>query len=141
MACNAGGNVPAASTCEVAAGDSLDVEMHQQPNQRECTTDAIGGNHDGPTIVYMAKVEDIAMTDPTSANWFKVAETGMVSKDFWGTDVMNKNCGKVPFTVPSDIAPGNYLIRAEVIALHAAGSLGGAQVRSSQSFNQLYANL
>jgi hypothetical protein len=26
---------------------------------------------------------------------------------------MNKDCGKVSFKVPSDIAPGNYLIRAE----------------------------
>ena len=29
--------------------------------------------------------------------------------------VMQDNCGHYTFTVPSDIAPGNYLIRAEVI--------------------------
>jgi hypothetical protein len=40
---------------------------------------------------------------------------------------MNDNCGKVYFQVPKDIAPGNYLVRAEVIALHVAGSVGGAQ--------------
>ena len=28
---------------------------------------------------------------------------------------MQDNCGHYTFTVPSDIAPGNYLIRAEVI--------------------------
>src|SRR5690606_34410032 len=29
--------------------------------------------------------------------------------------------------IPSDIAPGDYLLRTEVIALHVAGSPGGAQ--------------
>lgn len=41
---------------------------------------------------------------------------------------MNDDCGKVPATIPSDILPGDYLLRAETIALHAAGSSGGAQV-------------
>jgi cellulase len=35
-------------------------------------------------------------------------------------------CGKRSCTVSSDLAPGNYLIRAEAIALHAASSVGGA---------------
>jgi cellulase len=29
--------------------------------------------------------------------------------------------------IPSGLAPGDYLLRAEAIALHAAGSPGGAQ--------------
>jgi lytic cellulose monooxygenase (C1-hydroxylating) len=49
------------------------------------------------------------------------------SKDYWGTDVLNAACGKYNVTIPKDIAPGNYLLRAEVIALHVAGSVGGAQ--------------
>jgi hypothetical protein len=48
---------------------------------------------------------------------------------------MNKQCGKVFFNVPTDIAPGSYLVRAEVIALHVASSAGGAQVCS------IYCNL
>lgn len=51
----------------------------------------------------------------------------MGNSDYWGTDVLNANCGKADFKIPSDIAPGNYLLRAEVIALHVARSLGGAQ--------------
>lgn len=31
------------------------------------------------------------------------------------------------FTLPSCIAAGQYLLRAEIIALHSAGSQGGAQ--------------
>ncbi|KAG8698807.1 hypothetical protein FRC08_005688 [Ceratobasidium sp. 394] len=127
IACNVNGNNPAPKIDSVAAGATVAVEMHQQPGDRSCSTEAIGGNHDGPTIIYMAKVDDASTATGSSANWFKVAETGLVSKDYWGTDVMNGNCGKVPFTIPSDIKPGNYLIRAEVIALHVAGSVGGAQ--------------
>jgi len=72
-----------------------------------------------------------------SASWFKVAEIGLVTANptsqtyTWGTDTMNSNCGKVYFTIPSCLAPGDYLIRAEVIALHVAGSAGGAQLYAS----------
>ncbi|KAF8606702.1 hypothetical protein BDV93DRAFT_488563 [Ceratobasidium sp. AG-I] len=131
VACNVNGNIAAAATCSVAAGSKVAVEMHQQPGDRSCSNEAIGGNHDGPTIVYLAKVSDASTAVGSSANWFKVAQTGLVRTDYWGTDVMNANCGKVEFTIPSDIAPGNYLIRAEVIALHVAGSVGGAQLYMS----------
>ncbi|CAE6471367.1 unnamed protein product [Rhizoctonia solani] len=130
VACNNNGEVAAAATCPVVAGTKVAVEMHQH-NDRDCTKEAVGGNHDGPTIVYMAKVENAATADGSEANWFKVAETGLVSKDYWGTDVMNANCGKVEFTIPSDIPAGNYLIRAEVISLRVAGSAGGAQLYMS----------
>ncbi|KAJ7594891.1 glycosyl hydrolase family 61-domain-containing protein [Mycena floridula] len=130
IACNTN---PQASPglCTVAAGSQVSVEMHQQPGDRTCTTEAIGGNHDGPTIIYMAKVDNALTASGTSAKWFKVAQVGLVSTDYWGTDVMNANCGKVVFTVPSCIPAGQYLIRAEVIALHVASSVGGAQFYAS----------
>ncbi|KAG8687600.1 hypothetical protein FRC11_006919 [Ceratobasidium sp. 423] len=131
LACNVNGEVAASATCPIAAGSKVAVEMHQQPGDRNCETEAIGGNHDGPTIIYMAKVDNAATAVGSDANWFKVAETGLVSKDYWGTDVMNANCGKVEFTLPDDLEAGNYLIRAEVIALHVAGSVGGAQLYMS----------
>lgn len=126
IACNAN---PSASTalCTVAAGGKASVEMHQQPGDRSCSNEAIGGNHDGPVIVYMAKVDNALTASATSAKWFKVAQLGLISKDVWGTDSLNSNCGKFEFTVPSCIPSGNYLVRAEVIALHVAGQLNGAQ--------------
>ncbi|KAG8933850.1 hypothetical protein FRC03_010974 [Tulasnella sp. 419] len=133
MGCNRNGDIAAAATCTVAAGSTVSVEMHQQPGDRTCTTEAIGGNHDGPVLVYMAKVTNAATATGSSANWFKVAHTGLVSAVpttqtyTWGTDVMNSNCGKVTFKIPSNIPAGQYLLRAEVIALHVAGGVGGAQ--------------
>lgn len=44
---------------------------------------------------------------------------------------MNACCGKVDVKIPSDIVAGDYLLRAEVIALHTAQSAGGAQLYMS----------
>lgn len=51
--------------------------------------------------------------------------------DWWGTRDLNKCCGRMNVKIPSDIAAGDYLLRAEVIALHVAGSTGGAQLYMS----------
>jgi cellulase len=40
---------------------------------------------------------------------------------------MNNCCGKVDVKIPSDISAGDYLLRAEVIALHTAQGNNGAQ--------------
>lgn len=59
---------------------------------------------------------------------FKIYENGYdPSTKIWGNDLLNKNCGKQDVKIPSDIAPGNYLLRAETIALHTASTVGGAQ--------------
>ncbi|KAF8661423.1 hypothetical protein AX16_001341 [Volvariella volvacea WC 439] len=126
IACNAGAR-STTGICTVNAGGKVTIEMHQQPGDRSCSNEAIGGNHDGPVIVYMARVSDATTAVGSQAGWFKIAQTGLVRTDYWGTDVLNANCGKMDVTIPSDIAPGDYLLRAEVIALHVAGSVGGAQ--------------
>uniref|UniRef100_A0A8H7XL18 AA9 family lytic polysaccharide monooxygenase n=1 Tax=Psilocybe cubensis TaxID=181762 RepID=A0A8H7XL18_PSICU len=127
IACNVAGS--SRGVCPVNAGDQLTVEMHQQPGDRSCNSEAIGGDHFGPVQVYMAAVSDATTAVGSSQNWFKVAGLGMVSRspNYFGTQVLNDNCGHFTFTVPRDIAPGNYLVRAEVIALHVASQPGGAQ--------------
>jgi len=66
----------------------------------------------------MAKVADA--TTATTGSFFKVAEDGYKgTTPTWGTEILNANCGKRAFTVPKNIAAGNYLVRAEVLALHA----------------------
>lgn len=104
------------------AGTSLTVEMHAQPGARSCSQPAIGGNHYGPVLIYMAKVSDAKTA--SSGSFFKVAEDGYTGTTAsWGTEILNANCGKRSFTVPKNLASGDYLVRAEAIALHAgAGS-------------------
>ncbi|OCH84517.1 hypothetical protein OBBRIDRAFT_799019 [Obba rivulosa] len=128
LACNV--NATASSgVCSVNPGDQVTVEMHQQPGDRSCATQAIGGDHYGPINIYMAKVADATTAVGYEQSWFKVDEMGLPSDnpDYWATEVLNDNCGHFTFTVPDTIEPGNYLIRAEVIALHVASSVGGAQ--------------
>ncbi|EJD52178.1 hypothetical protein AURDEDRAFT_199593 [Auricularia subglabra TFB-10046 SS5] len=126
--CNASPS-PAAGTCAVKAGDSITVEMHQQPGDRSCANEAIGGDHFGPVMVYLAKVANASTATPAGQKWFKVAEAGLPSSnpDYWATEVLNDNCGHFTFKLPSDTPSGDYLLRAEVIALHVASSPGGAQ--------------
>ncbi|KAJ3974375.1 glycosyl hydrolase family 61-domain-containing protein [Lentinula raphanica] len=120
---------PSSGICPVMPGDQVTVEMHQQPGDRSCATQAIGGDHYGPINIYLAAVDDAATADGPSASWFKISEIGLPSDnpDYWGTEVLNDNCGHYTFTIPPDIKPGNYLLRAEVIALHVASTVGGAQ--------------
>ncbi|KAI0393432.1 carbohydrate-binding module family 1 protein [Xylariaceae sp. FL0594] len=134
FACNANPSSPAGK-CTVAAGSTVTIEMHQQPNDRSCASEAIGGDHHGPIQVYLAPVSDARTAVGSSASWFKIfADTWAKNPsgsngdaDFWGTKDMNKCCGKMNVKIPSDIAPGDYLLRAEALALHVAGSKGGAQ--------------
>jgi cellulase len=89
-------------------------------------------------MVYMSKVADASTADGSSG-WFKVFEdswskktgAGAGDNDNWGVKDLNACCGKMDVKIPSDIAPGDYLLRAEVIALHTAGSSGGAQLYMS----------
>ncbi|TVY85733.1 putative endo-beta-1,4-glucanase D, partial [Lachnellula willkommii] len=120
--------------CTVAAGQTVTVEMHQQPGDRSCANEAIGGAHYGPVIVYLSAVADAATADG-SAGWFKVFEDtwsatstdAVGDADNWGTNDLNTCCGRMNVLIPSDIPAGDYLLRAEVIALHVASSSGGAQ--------------
>nr|QHX39627.1 lytic polysaccharide monooxygenase 2 [Gelatoporia subvermispora] len=128
LACNVNAT-PSDGVCSINPGDQVTVEMHQQPGDRSCATQAIGGDHYGPINIYLAKVADATSAVGYEQSWFKVNEMGLPSDnpDYWATEVLNDNCGHYTFTVPEDIEPGNYLIRSEVIALHVASSVGGAQ--------------
>jgi cellulase len=131
--CNANRGA-AASKCSVAAGGVVTIEMHQQNGERGCGSEAIGGAHYGPVMVYMSKVADASTADGSSSffkifqdTWGKKSSTSSGSDDYWGTKDLNTNCGKMDVKIPSGLAAGDYLLRAEAIALHAAGSPGGAQ--------------
>jgi cellulase len=106
----------------------------KQPGDRTCTTEAIGGAHYGPVQVYMTKVSDASTADGSTGwfkifkdDWAKIAGSSDAAADNWGTKDLNTCCGRMNVKIPSDIPAGDYLLRAEVIALHVAGSAGGAQ--------------
>lgn len=127
-------NAPGPFTAPSSLPSIPQLSSSQQPGDRNCSTEAIGGNHFGPVAVYMTKVAD-ATTADGSTGWFKIFEDSWAAvagasngeTDDWGTDDLNSCCGKMAVKIPSDIPAGDYLLRAEVIALHVASSVGGAQ--------------
>ncbi|KAG9700558.1 carbohydrate-binding module family 1 protein, partial [Aureobasidium melanogenum] len=96
----------------------------------------IAKSHKGPTQVYLAKVDDAVSASATGLKWFKIASDAVTSSGVWGVDDMIKNTdsdgfGWQKFTMPSCIAPGQYLMRVELLALHSATAEGGAQFYQS----------
>ncbi|KAK4149825.1 glyoside hydrolase [Chaetomidium leptoderma] len=133
IVCNAGTR-PVSGKCPVKAGGSVTVEMHQQPGDRNCKAEAIGGAHWGPVQVYLTKVSDATSADG-STGWFKIFSNAWAKKaggsvgddDEWGTRDLSACCGRMSVKIPTDIASGDYLLRAEALALHTAGQANGAQ--------------
>ena len=74
---------------------------------------------------------DCESVDKSTLKWFKIAEAGYLSPDgnggTWATNKLLDNNYTWPVKVPSTIAAGNYVLRHEILALHAAGQADGAQ--------------
>lgn len=75
----------------------------------------------GPSLTYLASCGSVSCDkfNAADAKWFKIHEAGKKSNGQWfQQDVMNG--APVSFTLPENLAPGNYLLRHEIIALHLA---------------------
>ncbi|QRV82856.1 glycoside hydrolase family 61 protein [Ceratobasidium sp. AG-Ba] len=112
------GSAPAPIFATAAAGTQVSLNWTTWPD-----------SHVGPLITYMAKApSDITKWSPgTSAVWFKVHEAGYSNGKWAATDVLLANKGIYTFTIPASLKAGQYLVRHEIIALHAASSYPGAQ--------------
>ncbi|KAF5371495.1 hypothetical protein D9615_009651 [Tricholomella constricta] len=133
--CNGGINPyhqPVSQTViKVPAGATVTAEWHHTLDGLNPTdpADPVDASHKGPVMAYLAKIPSATQTSVTGLKWFKIYEDGFNPADqSWGVDRLIKNKGKVTFSIPSCIAPGQYLLRPEMIALHAAGSYPGAQL-------------
>ncbi|CAE6420012.1 unnamed protein product [Rhizoctonia solani] len=117
--CNTGGTVPAALLATAAAGSTVGFNW----------TTEWPTSHIGPVLTYMAKApSDITKWTPgTDKVWFKIDEAGLENGKWAGTDVLLAQNGLWTVKIPANLQPGQYLIRHEIIALHAAGSYPGAQ--------------
>ncbi|KAH8893138.1 glycoside hydrolase family 61 protein [Thozetella sp. PMI_491] len=92
----------------------------------------IAKSHKGPAMVYLAKVDNAANVGTSGLKWFKIWQDAFdTSSRKWGVDNMMANNGWVYFNMPKCIAPGQYLMRAEILALHSAKTAGSAQFYQS----------
>ena len=80
----------------------------------------------GPCAVYMKAVSDATKSPGYGAGWFKIWEDGYRDGKFCAQRIIDNN-GRMTVKIPNDLRGGDYLIRAEQLALHQAQILGGAQ--------------
>lgn len=109
---------PATASASVAAGGVVEFQWTEWPD-----------SHMGPVITYVANCGgDCADADKESLQWVKIEEAGYDAEaGQWAAIALIENGNKWATTVPETLAPGNYVFRHEIIALHGAGSPNGAQ--------------
>jgi hypothetical protein len=129
MACNGNPN-PTSSTStiiDVQAGSEVTaVWRYMLSTTGTAPNDIMDSTHKGPTMAYLKKVSNAATDSGVGGGWFKIQEDGF-SGGVWGTEKVINGKGEHKIKIPDCIEPGQYLLRAEMVALHGAGNYPGAQ--------------
>ncbi|GAB7327202.1 hypothetical protein MBLNU13_g11106t1 [Cladosporium sp. NU13] len=119
IACHKDGK-PGAKVASVAAGGSIKLQWDTWPE-----------SHHGPVLDYLAKCagDDCTSVSAGDLSFFKIDEKGLndAASNSWASDDLIKDGNSWTVTVPEDIAPGQYVLRHEIIALHSAQDANGAQ--------------
>ena len=118
--------VPGALHVNVTAGDTLAVKWNEWPV-----------SHAGPLMTYLAKCnQTCAGVNKNDLSWVKIDELAWLNSTgwdkmqlggTWATDVLIANNFTWVVKVPEALAEGAYVMRHEIIALHVAEQLDGAQ--------------
>jgi len=127
VACNGGPNptTPSSNVITVTAGTTVKaVWRHTLTSGADDVMDA---SHKGPTLAYLKKVDNALTDTGIGGGWFKIQEDGY-NNGQWGTSTVITNGGLHYIDIPACIPNGQYLLRAEMIALHSASSQAGAQL-------------
>ncbi|KAG9236403.1 putative endo-beta-1,4-glucanase D [Amylocarpus encephaloides] len=129
IACNGGPNptTPSSKIIDVQAGST--VKARWRHTQQSGPNDIIDAGHSGPVMAYLKKVSNAATDPGYGSGWFKISEAGLMdaASKRWAVNDLIKALGEQSIEIPSCIASGQYLLRAEIIALHGARSNAGAQ--------------
>ncbi|KAI0338578.1 glycoside hydrolase family 61 protein [Trametopsis cervina] len=111
VACNVN-NTAVPEYVPVQVGDALTFEWYH--NTRD--DDILASSHKGPVLVYIAP----AASNGSGPVWVKIFQA--VYTGTWATDQVIAAHGQHSVIVP-DIPTGDYLFRAEIVALHEADAL------------------
>lgn len=121
---------PGARVAKVTAGTNLTVYWAQEWPI----------THRGPLMDYLAPCpnNDCTKADRAQLKFFKIDEVGLLNKSvplgFWANDVMFQANRTWTVQIPASIAPGQYVLRHEVLALHESDRVNGTQAYP-QCFN------
>ena len=111
---------------EVKGGDFVDFEWYyehrgdiKKPTDTTKTS-RLADTHKGPVTVYIA----LFSSDGEGPVWTKLAEDGYDSSTGeWASLKIIQNDGKNRVLIPPKLAPGEYILRTEMIALHEADDI------------------
>lgn len=101
-------------SASVAAGSKVEIQWGP---------DAWPESHHGPVIDYLAKCDgdDCTTVDKETLKFFKIDEAGLIDGSSapgkWASDELIAADGKWSVTIPESLAPGQYVLRHEIIAL------------------------
>jgi lytic cellulose monooxygenase (C1-hydroxylating) len=113
---------PGQAYITVSAGSTIELQWTEWPE-----------SHHGPVIDYLAPCpnDDCTTVDKTNLQFTKIDAGGLIDGSsppgHWASDDLIANNNSWGATIPSSIAPGKYVLRHEIIALHSANNQGGAQ--------------
>ncbi|KAM7198875.1 putative glycoside hydrolase [Naviculisporaceae sp. PSN 640] len=116
------GSTNAGGHAIVSAGDNVFLQWDTWPE-----------SHHGPVIDYLASCGPAGCesADITALEFFKIDEVGLVDGSAapgkWGSDLLMENGNGWMVKIPSNLAPGFYILRHEIIALHSGNKPNGAQ--------------
>ncbi|KAJ8106540.1 hypothetical protein OPT61_g9464 [Boeremia exigua] len=118
--CNTGSfpNAKNTKTMAVKAGQEVGFTIR----------DVLG--HPGPLFAYMSKSTTADVSEyEGDGDWFKIYEMGVKTYANYSVAMtwLSDGWKAFNFTIPKDIEDGQYLLRAEHIAIHSAGEGEGAQ--------------
>lgn len=120
---------PGKKSVKVKAGDILHLQWsHWVPT------------HHGPMMHYLANAgADFASIDKFKLKWNKIDQLGLIDPDhswntsaaqpagYYAADQLIVQGGRWDFQIPEAIAKGNYVLRAETIAIHSSMIKDGTQ--------------
>ncbi|KAJ8454291.1 hypothetical protein ONZ45_g8731 [Pleurotus djamor] len=111
IACGTGGQAGTKLVADVDAGSDVQFQWGYWP-----------GDHLGPVSTYMASCNsDCSQFDVSGARWFKIDAAGYDNGQ-WASAKLMADGMSWTSKIPAQLAPGQYLMRHEIIALHSAGS-------------------
>ncbi|KAH7333279.1 putative endo-beta-1,4-glucanase D [Rhexocercosporidium sp. MPI-PUGE-AT-0058] len=115
LACNVNGNVvPSGVTTTTAKeGDTIKVKWDSS-------------SHPGPITHFLYGPVDDASMATGIGSWIKIDEFDS-KNGTWANEIMMTQDMTYSFKLPTGLASGEYLLRSEMLALHGAQTIGGAQ--------------
>ncbi|KAL8728233.1 MAG: hypothetical protein Q9166_005536 [cf. Caloplaca sp. 2 TL-2023] len=112
---------PGALYATVVAGSTVQLQWSDWPE-----------SHHGPVIDYLANCNgECTSVDKTKLKFNKIDGEGLLDYTAmpgnWASDKIHAANDSWTVTIPKSVAPGNYVLRHEIIALHSAQNPDGAQ--------------